>query len=224
MEKFSDHAIIESWRKNIVPWVNAIKNNEITSRIEVTNRAVLDAILKHRPVNLLDIGCGEGWLIREVSRVGVDCTGMDVLPEFAQYVKNSGGKFKEISYEDFSPGAFNEKFDVIVCNFSLLGKESVEHIIKQSTGSLKTHGTLIIQTVHPHGTSNQGNHTDGWREGSWQGFGKNFIDPAPWYFRTTESWKALLNNAGFNRINITEPCRKKTGIKLSILFEACKGV
>lgn len=220
MEKFSDKAIIESWRKNADPWISAIKNEEIISRIEVTNHAILEAIRSYKPSNLLDIGCGEGWLIREASKSSIICTGIDAIPEFSKYVENSGGQFKLLSYEEFGPETFDEKFDVIVCNFSLLGKESVENIIERSVEVLNTAGTLIVQTVHPVESSSPDAYVDGWRKGSWQGFGENFVDPAPWYFRTLDSWKALFNWAGFDNLKVTEPCHLKTGAKMSVLFEA----
>ena len=91
MDKFSDKAIIESWRKNANAWVDAIKNEKIISRVEVTNHAILSAVLSHKPSHLLDIGCGEGWLIRELSKLNVACTGMDVIPEFAEHIERIRG-------------------------------------------------------------------------------------------------------------------------------------
>ena len=68
----SDKAIIDSWRKNAAAWIKAIAQENIASRTEVTNDAILDAVLCCNPANLLDIGCGEGWLIREISKYGTD--------------------------------------------------------------------------------------------------------------------------------------------------------
>lgn len=221
MKEYSDAAIIESWRKNVVPWVRAIRNKEIVSRVEVTNRSILETIAKYKPFRLLDVGCGEGWLLREMSKAGTVCTGMDVIPEFSEYVENSGGKFKLLSYEEFEPGAFDEKFEVIVCNFSMFGKESVENVVARSVEVLTENGTLIVQTLHPNSASPD-NNVDGWRDGNWQSFGGDFVDPAPWYFRTIDSWKALFNSAGFETIVVTETSHPKTGAKMSIIFEARK--
>lgn len=223
MGKFSDKAIIESWRKNVAPWVSAIKNDEINSRVEVTNHAILEAIFSYEPSNLLDVGCGEGWLIREASNAGIVCTGIDVVPEFYEDVENSGGKFKLLPYEEFGPEAFDEAFDVIVCNFSLLGKESVEHVIQQSADVLNSHGVLIVQTVHPVEASSPDNYVDGWRKGSWQEFGEDFVDPPPWYFRTIDSWNALFRLAGFDSLKVTEPSHPETGARMSVIFEARRG-
>lgn len=220
MAVFSDKKIIESWRKNVAPWVDAIRRDAIASRVDVTNRAVLDAVSQYCPANLLDVGCGEGWLIRELSKAGVSCTGMDVVPEFAGHVRESGGTFQHLSYEAFGPDAFEERFDVVVCNFSLLGKESVERVIERSVDVLRPKGVLIVQTVHPIEASDAGNYVDGWRRGSWQGFGEAFVDPAPWYFRTMDSWTALFHRAGFDHLTVSEPRHPSTGARMSVIFEA----
>ncbi len=52
-------------------------------------------------------------------------------------------------YEELHQYGFKEKFDCIVCNFSLIGKESTTNVIKKSADLLQENGRLIIQTLHP---------------------------------------------------------------------------
>lgn len=59
---------------------------------------------------------------------------------------------------------------------------------------------------------------DGWREGSWAGCGPGFGEPAPWYFRTLESWCRLFTEAGFGLEGLREPLHPDTGQPASILF------
>ena len=220
MDELSDRAIIQSWNKNAAPWVKAIANEEIESRIAVTNQAVLDVVLKEKPASLLDVGCGEGWLIREVMKTGVKCVGTDVVPAFSIHIQALGAEFVELSYEEFSPDAFQGRFDLLVCNFSLLGKESVENVVTTSKELLNDKGAFIVQTIHPIEESDEQSYTDGWREGSWTGFGDEFSDPAPWYFRTLVSWRMLFKQAGYNDLTISEPRHPITGRRQSVLFVA----
>lgn len=220
MTELSDQAIIESWRKNAAPWVKAIEDGEIESRIAVTNQAVLDAILQAKPTSLLDIGCGEGWLIRELTKLGIKCFGMDVVSEFAAYIQNAGAEFVECPYEEFVADVFQERFDVLASNFSLLGKESTENVVTTSKELLNDEGAFIVQTIHPREVSDEENYLDGWREGSWAGFSDEFVDPAPWYFRTMESWETLFQKAGYSNLSISEPRHPVTGKRLSALFIA----
>lgn len=122
-------------------------------------------------------------------------------------------------YENLPKYKFQEKFDCIICNFSLIGKESTEIVISTSANLLKKNGNLIIQTLHPVIADIDSNYVEGWRPGSWSGFSEDFTKPAPWYFRTIENWFELLNKNRFQRINVREPIHPKTGKPASIIFE-----
>ena len=210
--------------KNVQAWVTAVGENEIESRVLVTNQSIVNVILKQAPKTVLDIGCGEGWLSRELGKSGINTLGIDIVPELITHAKKKGtGRFRILSYEQVSAESVGEKFDVIVCNFSLLGKESVLHVFKQVPHLLNESGFFIIQTIHPliassgNKVSNNDN-KDGWRQGSWTGFNQDFCDPAPWYYRTLESWKALFIDNGFKLSEILEPRYPITKKTVSIIF------
>jgi len=222
MEQKSDQKIIDSWKNNVDPWVDAIRDGEIESRVLITNNAIVDAILKSKPQTVLDLGCGEGWLVRELENTGVRSSGVDVVPEFIEVARRLGsGRFECVSYENIAvelTQKFNqERFDIVVCNFSLLGKESVENLFKQVHPLLNDAGLFIVQTIHPLHCGD-GKYEDAWREGSWTGFSEKFSDPAPWYFRTLETWKALFSNNDFRLNEIIEPINPNTKKPASIIF------
>jgi len=134
MTTYSDKKIVDSWMKNAKPWIVAIRDNEIESRSLITNKAIIDTILHKTPKTVLDIGCGEGWLSRELNKSGINTLGIDVVPELVDAAnQNGGGIFKLVSYEELTQDAVKGKFDIIVCNFSLLGDESVTNIFKLFT-------------------------------------------------------------------------------------------
>ena len=219
MEKFSDQKIIDSWKKNSTPWVSAIREDEIESRLLVTNQAIIDTVLAQKPGTVLDIGCGEGWLVRALSKKGVSSLGVDVVPELIEAAEQAGGgRFKTLSFEALSGERVKETFDVVVCNFSLLGNESVARVFQQAPSLLNAGGAIIVQTIHPIAGCGEGEYKDGWREGSWLGFSEQFCDPAPWYFRTLETWKSLFIENGFSLDKIVEPINPKTHTKASIIF------
>jgi len=74
-DPLSDAKIIESWRKNAAPWTNAVREGQIESRRLVTNQAIIDAVISRAPRTALDIGCGEGWLVRALAERGIQTTG-----------------------------------------------------------------------------------------------------------------------------------------------------
>ncbi len=219
MKALTEAAIIESWQKNVRPWIAAIHNAEIATRIQVTNQAIIDAITKPSPKAVLDVGCGEGWLVRELIPKGIDALGIDVIPEFIESAsKQKVGRFKVLPYEETSHHQLKEKFDVVVCNFSLLGETSVNILFQQIPALLNDKGVFIVQTIHPIIACGNNKYEDGWREGSWAGFNESFTSPAPWYFRTIKSWKALFDANGFKLSKINEPINPITNEPASILF------
>jgi 2-polyprenyl-3-methyl-5-hydroxy-6-metoxy-1,4-benzoquinol methylase len=218
MNPYSDEKIVDSWEKNASQWSEAVRGGHIESRKLITNKAIAEAVLSHSPESVLDIGCGEGWLIRELASQVPHLVGVDVVPDLIEQAESAGwGHFLVASYEDIAAGAVEGSFDVVVCNFSLLGKESVETLFGAVPASLTADGVFIVQTPHPVVASDLP-YIDSWREGSWVGFGTDFVDPAPWYFRTLESWVALFTGNGFQLLEIREPIHPKTHKPVSVIF------
>lgn len=232
MSNHNDKSVLDSWNKNAECWINTIENEEIESRNLVTNQAIIDAIVNYSPNSILDIGCGEGWLTRELSVKGIEAWGVDgveKLIEKAQLINY--GKFLVASYEDIinsnilpsivEGGLFNNnKFDAAVCNFSLLGQEDVDNLIGSIAGLLKNKKLLFIQTLHPVMGCGELPYTDGWREELWNSFKSEFSTVSPWYFRKLETWINLLNNSGFNILECREPIHPKTQKPASIILIA----
>jgi 2-polyprenyl-3-methyl-5-hydroxy-6-metoxy-1,4-benzoquinol methylase len=220
-DPLSDARIVDSWRKNASPWTTAVRENQIASRALVTNKAIVDAVMSRSPRTVLDIGCGEGWLARALAEHGVSAVGVDVVPALIeQAMKAGGGEFRISSYEDIAAGRLDVSVDLVVANFSLIGKESVEGVIQRAPSLLNSGGSLVIQTLHPVASCGDESYADGWRTGSWAGFSEEFSDPAPWYFRTMESWETLLADSGFRILETREPVHPETGKPASVIFIA----
>jgi 2-polyprenyl-3-methyl-5-hydroxy-6-metoxy-1,4-benzoquinol methylase len=202
-----------------MPWTTAIHEGQIESRKLVTNQAVIDAVLGRSPKTVFDIGCGEGWLIRELSAKGVDVYGVDVVPALVYQARvASGGRFEVLSYEDIACGKVTAKFDACVCNLALLGNESVTNLFGTMPSLLNPGGSLIVQTIHPVIGCGDQPYQDGWREGSWAGFSSGFKDPAPWYFRKLETWVKFYCDSGFKLVEMREPVHPNTGKPASAIF------
>lgn len=223
MNNFSDEQILESWSANVEAWVTAIRKEQIESRLLVTNKAIIDAIIRRKPASVLDAGCGEGWLVRELESRGIKTLGVDAVPALITAAKKEAvGRYKVLAYEEITQKQLKESFDVIVCNFSLLGNKSVTDLFEQVPSLLNIGGAFIVQTIHPVAAVGDGKYIDGWRRGSWAGFSDAFHKPAPWYFRTIESWKLLYLNNGMNLLEIVEPIHPQTHVAASIIFIGIK--
>lgn len=224
MNPISDEKIVDSWKKNASQWAVVVRDGKIESRKLITDKAIVEVILSHSPNSVLDLGCGEGWLVRELASHVSHLVGVDVVPDLIRLAETAGGGHFLIScYEGVPAGVTKELFDVVVCNFSLLGKESVEELFRAVPAYMKPDGVFIVQTLHPV-ASNHLPYLDGWRDGSWVGFDSGFTDPAPWYFRTLESWVSLFSEYGLRLLDIREPIHPKTKEPASIIFIAAIAV
>jgi 2-polyprenyl-3-methyl-5-hydroxy-6-metoxy-1,4-benzoquinol methylase len=221
IEPLSDGKIIDSWRHNALPWMNAVRSGDIDSRRLVTDRAVLDAVLACEPATVLDLGCGEGWLALALQHNGVGVTAVDVVPALVLAATQAGVvDGRVLSYEEIAAGQLKLSTDVVVCNFSLLGKESVEGLLRAIPALLKLNGSLIVQTLHPVVACADLPYVDGWRTGSWAGFGEAFSDAPPWYFRTLHAWLELMWSSGLTLQEMREPLDPRTGKPASVIFRA----
>jgi 2-polyprenyl-3-methyl-5-hydroxy-6-metoxy-1,4-benzoquinol methylase len=226
--------ILRSWHINAGPWNRAIRSGDVVSRELVTNAAILDAMATvsaalmasyqgaspREAVRILDVGCGEGWLTRELGARGMRVLGIDAIAELAtEAQKLGGGEFQVLDYAAIAERQWRAApLDAAVCNFSLLGDESVEKLVAALPWYLADGGYLIIQTLHPIAACGSEPYQDGWRTGNWCGFSSDFSDPAPWYFRTIESWQSLLQRSGFDVFECREPKAALATIPSSIIW------
>lgn len=224
----SDAQVLAAWHSNAAPWSVAVRDGQIESRRLVTDGAILSAVERCSPRTALDIGCGEGWLSRAMSQRGIRVTGVDAVPALVEAARqaHATGDYRVVTYEalaagglDGSPGA---GFDLAVANFSLIGGDAVDALVRHIPALLVPHGALLIQTLHPSTARGEHPHVDGWREGSWAGFSRDFRDPPPWYYRTMGSWIRLLVRSGFQVQDVVEPLHPVTGNPASVLFVAAR--
>lgn len=216
----SDHEqhILECWHQNAAPWSDAIRNREIASRGLATNQAVTAAVLATQPRSVIDVGCGEGWLVRALVRHGISARGVDVVPALVEEATRQGGEFAVASYDDVAQGRLDWKADTVSCNFALIGNESTAQLLRGVARLLHPGGHFVVQTLHPVEACGTLPYEDGWREGSWDGFSPRFVNAAPWYFRTLESWRGLFAQCGMRLVSEHWPVHPRTGRPASVVF------
>ncbi|WP_208280077.1 methyltransferase domain-containing protein [Massilia oculi] len=217
MASHTDAAILESWSRNATPWTSAVRSGEIESRTLVTNAAIVEAVRARAPRTGVDLGCGEGWLVRALPEV--EMVGVDAIAGLVDQARAAGGgDFRVLSYEEIAAGELALAADVAVANFSLIGHEAVDGLFAAAPTYLRAGGTLIVQTVHPLMACGDAPYADGWRAGSWAGFSTDFQDAPPWYFRTISSWIALFERHGLRVVEMREPLHPRTGTPVSLIL------
>ncbi len=213
--------LAHSWQANAVPWTNAVRKRAIASRRLGTDEAILQAIRERRPRTLLDVGCGEGWLVRAVANEGVDATGIDASDLLIEHARaEGGGRFEVCSYDEVTenPEVVPSEYDVVVLNFALFEEDS-RPLLRALGTRLSARGVLIIQTKHPWSDTGTGHYEDGWRTEKFADM-EGFTEPMPWYFRTLASWVDLLNNSRYRIEQLREPAHPEFQLPMSLILVA----
>lgn len=213
--------LAHSWQSNAEGWTRTVREGRIESRRLVTDAAIVAAAQALHPKRALDIGCGEGWLCRALAGPGVEVVGVDACAALIASAQAMGAAQYHVCRHADLAGAGLGKFDLLLCNFALLD-EHLQVPLQSWRDLLLPQGRLLIQTVHPHSASEV--YEDGWRLERFDGFGEGFPEPMPWYFRTLESWLALLVDAGWRVEHLQAPPNPLTGKPVSLLLQAIPAV
>jgi 2-polyprenyl-3-methyl-5-hydroxy-6-metoxy-1,4-benzoquinol methylase len=215
-----ESTLLHSWHHNAQSWIEAIRTGSIDSRLKVTDQAILLAVLGRQPERVLDLGCGEGWLLRALSERSIEAIGVDgdaTLVEFSR--TSSAYRVHLANYEELAEAKVDigNAYDVICANFALLHQDIIP-LLAAMNALLAPGGALLIQTLHPWAAAG-GDYQDGWREETFEGF-KGDWQPMPWYFRTLSSWVNALDMAGFRLASVQEPQHPQSPLPQSLLLVA----
>jgi SAM-dependent methyltransferase len=207
----------DSWHDNAASWTHAVRSGAIASR-KVTDAAILAAALDRRPRKTLDLGCGEGWLMRALTVRGCATVGVDGSGPLVGAATGSGEVLR-LSYAELTaePSRVGAGFDLVVANFALLDQE-IAPLLAALRRIMTPAGGLLVQTLHPLAAGPP--YRDGWRSEDFCGFGAGAGTPMPWYFRTLSSWLDVLRAGGFALQALREPADPEDHRPLSLLLEA----
>ncbi len=215
-----ESSLLQSWHDNADAWIDVIRSGGIESRQQVTNQAILLAIMGRQPERVLDLGCGEGWLLRALADLGIAAVGVDGDVTLVEAARLAGSSTVHVADYDALVEAKIDigcDFDLICANFSLLHQDIIPLLAAMNV-LLVPGGALVIQTLHPWAAA-AGDYQDGWREESFAGF-KGQWQPMPWYFRTLSSWFNALDMAGFRLVVMQQPQHPQSPVPQSLLMVA----
>lgn len=216
--------LLHSWTANASAWTEVVRGGRIRSREGATDAAVLAAVSELAPETVLDVGCGEGWLTRALGERGCRVVGIDGSDELVRAARGGAGEFHVVAYDRLAaeealvPGPF----DVVVCNFSLLG-DDLRPVLAALRRRTAPHGRLVIQTLHPLALRDEAPYRDGWREETFSGLREAFAEPMPWFFRTLESWFSALAGADLRVARVLEPRVEDDPLPASLLLVCTPG-
>lgn len=215
-----ESTLLQSWHHNARAWTEAVRSGAIESRRQVTDQAILLAVMGRQPERVLDLGCGEGWLLRALAERGIEAVGVDGDSTLVEAARVAGSSPVHVaSYEELVEAKVDigRNYDLICANFSLLHQDIIP-LLATMNALLVPGGALVIQTLHPWSVA-AGDYQDGWREETFDGFQGEW-KPMPWYFRTLSSWLNALDMAGLQLTGLREPQHPQSPVPQSLLMIA----
>lgn len=117
-----------------------------------TRREVLKIVLpllkKNNKLRILDIGCGTGQLIKEISNEyeHVNYLGIDVAENMIKEAKNNNLKNKNIKFKTCPIEKFNtkDKFDIIICTHAFPYFPNKEEVLKKIYKLSNKNANIVI--------------------------------------------------------------------------------
>ena len=141
----------EAWDANAEFWVRIIREHRDRYRTELTDSAVLTAIGGVAGLDILDVGCGEGYMARELASRGAhQVTGIDSSREqvkAAEAAMVPGTSFSESNADDLRFPA--ESFDLVLANHVLNDLPDIAVPICEFARVLRPGGRFVSLMLHP---------------------------------------------------------------------------
>lgn len=199
--------IINSWEKNAQEWLKVIDNKQIKSR-QFTNKAIEDILRETPEKKILDVGCGEGWLTRSMTKMGKIAVGIDAIETLLIDARSKGPEsFYKMSYEEIITGEKipEAPYDTAVFNFCIYQNEGLVTLLQKTKKALSEKGKIVIQTLHPYFLFSNGlAYKSQTISDSWKGLSGNFSDGHQWYARTFEDWMSIISTSGMKLVDLKE--------------------
>ncbi|WPP49377.1 class I SAM-dependent methyltransferase [Catalinimonas niigatensis] len=215
MKSPPESSVLRSWNLNAHRWNTLIDEEKLESRRLVTNQSIVEVLQSLPTKRMLDVGCGEGWLVRRMNEAGREYRGVDGSEMLIKLAQDKGqGNYQCLSYENIIQSSAIEgtPFEGIVLNFALFTKEGAAELLCSLRNHLIPKGKLIIQSLHPEVMP------QGWEPDVWQGLPDDFVEPYAWYQRSMQEWKELFEDCHLTIENLHEPVHPHTQNPLSVIF------
>ena len=144
----------DTYSQNAKFWIQIIREKLDRYRTDLTDAVVLAALGDLEGKNILDGGCGEGYLSREIHRRGATVTGLDVSASLIEAAISERDRLKLARLTHYVAGleAIPEDdatFDAVVCNHVMTDVEDAAEALKEISRVTKIGGKLVILMLHP---------------------------------------------------------------------------
>ncbi len=150
---------LEKWERDSGIWLEIYRKQSESDEGDINRQLIIDPALWEllgdvRKLKVLDAGCGNGYLSRELSRRGAEVVGVDFSEPFIKYCKQQesveklGSKFIHASLMDLKEIKDNS-FDLVVSNIVMVDVSDFKQAFLEISRVLKTKGRFVWSNLHP---------------------------------------------------------------------------
>ena len=148
----------EKWEETSMSWLKIYSKNDEDkgdpSREFIVDPALWGQLGEIKGLRILDAGCGNGYLSRQLAKKGAQVVGVDISKDFIEFCKKREelehlgceffiGSLTELSFLE------SESFDLVVSNIVMVDVQDYLTAFKEINRVLKKKGRFVWSNLHP---------------------------------------------------------------------------
>ena len=224
---FNDNDVRRAWNEVSAEMNEFIESGGDYYRDELHGPALLDACGDVNGLDVLDIGCGQGYFSRQLANRGARVTAVDISEKQLEIAlthetdQHLGIDYRNLSSTEIHNEFIESRFDLITSCMSLHDMADPSAALISSNRVLRTRGQMIISMPHPFTTTP-------YREWELSEDGEKlslkvdkYFDSGPTYVRwsmlkLTEPWESP-----FTRLTLSEwaDCIYRADFLIALIYE-----
>ncbi|MBI4219671.1 MAG: class I SAM-dependent methyltransferase [Chloroflexi bacterium] len=153
-DEFSDDDVRANWNRNAEIWNAGYDDDGDRNRRYRSDEPMLELLGPVRGLDVLDVGCGNGYLCRKLARADARPTGVELSDGFLSIARGREAREKQgITYHHGSASRMeflaSNRFDKAVSNYVLMDVLDFEAALSEVFRVLKPGGAFVAVISHP---------------------------------------------------------------------------
>lgn len=142
-------SLSEAWEAKAAEWAAWARTPGHDQFFERLNWPAFLRLLPDARGKTLDLGCGEGRVGRELSRLGYRVIGLDASPTLVRLAREAGG-YEAVLCESATGMSLSDgEFDLAVAFMSLITVDDVGAAVRETARVLVPGGCFCVAILHP---------------------------------------------------------------------------
>jgi SAM-dependent methyltransferase len=142
-------SLSDAWEAKAAEWAAWARTPEHDQFFEALNWPAFRRMLPDARGRTLDVGCGEGRVGRELSRLGHSVTGVDSSPTLVELAREAGGYDKVVCESATCMPFPGDEFDLALAFMSLITVDDVRPAVRETARVLAPGGCFCVAILHP---------------------------------------------------------------------------